>query len=337
MPEDTTAQNPVATSPTAAATAPSDPPEQDVTEESSASDASGDSSPAPGAKPKSLADVISKALGSAEDEPEDDKAEASPPEEKAEPAAEADPDEPEATQEEPAKVEKEDAEKFDERSLSAKAQKRFHELANEAKEYRGIVDEFKRYAGDETGWQNMRQLIRNHAENPAEAVPMLELLLDDARKRAGLVIQSDDIKQKLDDGLVDEPTALELEQARMAAQRSKAQAEAQAKTQAQQAQQAMVTALDHWEASVRSRLPDYDSYQSLVRAKVTEAAAKSYPKSPDEAVQMAQAALDDITSWVRQRVNPPQARKVSTSSGSSTKANAKPSSIRDIVNKHFPD
>jgi hypothetical protein len=284
-----------------------------------------------------LSDIISKALGPAEDEPEEEEAKESPPEEQAEPAEVAEPNEPEAKKEEPAKAEKDEAEKFDERSLSAKARKRFQELANEAKENRGIVDELKRYAGDEDGWRNMRLLIRNHAENPAEAVPMLEMLLNDARERAGLVVKSPDIRQKLDDGLVDEPTALELEQARVAAQRNKAAQEAQAREKAAESQQAMVTALDQWEASVRSRLPDYDSYQGLVRAKLSEAAMRTFPKSPDEAVQMAQSALDDITGWVKQRMTPVQPRKVATSSGSSTKASAKPRSLRDIIDKHFPD
>jgi len=323
-----------AESPTAADATPVEVSGADVAAESSPAshDASVESSPAKGEKKGTFSDAISKALGPLEEETEKEPAAESPAEAKAE-SAEKSADEPGGKKDEPATAEKKDESTFDDSSVKGKARERIEGLVREVKQYKPIVEELKRYAGDENGFNNMVALVRNHANNPAEAVPMLEMLLQDARERAGLVVKSADVKQKLDDGLIDEPTALELEQARVAKSQAKRDREAQAAQQITQAQQAKVTALNQWEQSVRTRNPDFDSISDRVRDRFISLATQQPPETDKDATALAQQAYDDVTAWVQQRI-PAKTQKVATSSGSSTsKATARPRSIKELVDR----
>ena len=321
-------------SPTTDATAPSGQPGADATAASSTAshDASAESSPAGGAKPRTLSDAISKALGPLEEDGESAATE-SPAE--AEAGSEAKSDEVSGgKKDEPAAAEKKDDQTLDESSLKGKARERIEQLAREVKQYKPVVEELKKLTGDERGFQNMLSLVRNHAENPAEAVPMLEMLLQDARERAGLVVKSADVRQKLDDGLIDEPTALELEQARVAKTRSQQEREAREAQRVQQAMQAQVTALDQWEKNIKERNPDFESLSDRVRDRFISLATQQRPESPEEATALAQQAYDDVTGWVQKRIPAKAPQKVATSSGSSTKqAGARPRSIQEIVNR----
>lgn len=328
-----TALNTSPDSPTGDAPAPSEQPGADVTADSSTAshDVSGESSPTEGVKKASFSDAISKALGPSEEDQETAAADA-PAEAKAGSEAKTD-DEPDGKKDDPAAPEKK-VESTEDGSLGKGAQARIRELNAELKQFKPIVEELKRYAGDENGFKNMMTLVRNHAENPAEAVPMLELLLQDARERAGLVVRSADIKQKLDDGLVDEPTALELEQARVAKQRAQQERESQTARQAQQQQVAKEAALNQWEKSIRERNPDFDAISDRVRDRLISLVTQQFPETPEDATALAQQAYDDVTGWLQKRLPAAKPQKVATSSGSSTnKAGARYRSITDLVNR----
>lgn len=277
-----------------------------------------------GDKPATLEDAISAALAAEEKEPES-QPEASPAEEKAE--SEPSVDAPEGKKEEPAQEEKKDDLNLD--ALSKKAQNRFRELANE----KAVLDEIRRFTGDDNGFNHFRDLLRLHAEDPAQAVPLLEKVLQDARSRAGLVVEADDIKQKLDDGLIDEPTALELSQARKAREHAQREAEQRKQQEAERAQEAQVLALNNWEKSVRERNPDYDSIAERVQDRFVALATKQYPRTTDEAVALANQAMADVTGWTKRVLPAKKPMKVATSSGSSAKVSAKPQSLEDIVNR----
>lgn len=324
----------VAESPTAADATPVEQLGADVQAESSTAshDASEESSPAKGAKKATLSDAISKALGPLEEETEGEAAAETPTDAKAESEAKS-ADEPGGKKDEPAAPEKKD-EPFDDSSLKGKARERIEGLVREVKQYKPIVETLRKYAGDENGLQNMVALVRNHAENPAEAVPMLEFLLKDARERAGLVVKSADVKQKLDDGLIDEPTALELEQGRAAKSKAKADAEARAAEQATQAQHAQVTALDAWEKNVKGRDPGFDGVSDRVRDRFIALATQNRPETPEDAVALAQQAYDEVIDWAKSRLPAAKPQKVATSSGSSTsKATARPKTINALVDR----
>lgn len=294
----------------------------DVTEESS---------PSTGDKPATLEDAISAAL--AEEKEPEPQADATPAEEtaKSEPSV----DEPEGKKEEPAQAEKKDDLNLD--ALSKKAQNRFRELSKENSEFRSTFDELTRYAGGEQGFHNFRELLRLHADDPAAAVPMLEQVLQDARTRAGLVVQSDDIRRKLDDGLVDEDSAVELEKARKERERVR-QREQQAVHErelqaAKQLQEAQVAALNAWEKNVKERNPDYDSMVDRVRDRFIALATQEPPRTPDEAVALSEQALKEVTQWAKRLVPAKKPTKVTAQSGSSAKVTAKPRNLDEVISR----
>jgi|DEB19_MinimDraft_3_1074340.scaffolds.fasta_scaffold11726_1 hypothetical protein len=280
-----------------------------------------------GVKPASLEDAISDALG--EEKVPEKQPEAPPAEEKAK--SEESVEEPEGNQEDPAPVEKKDDLNLD--ALSKKAQARFRELAKE----KAALDEIRRYAGDEQGFNGFRELLKLHAEDPAQAVPMLEKVLQDAKERAGLVVKSDDIRQKLDDGLIDDAAAVELEQSRRERERLKLKAEQAEQQRKQQEAQQLMTAqtegLNAWEKNVRERYPDFDNVADMVKDRLQALAMQEYPQTVEAAVALANQALADVTSRVKRLQPARSATKVHPSSGTSTKITAAPKSIEDIVNR----
>jgi len=325
MNTDNTAQNPSATPPSADDSAPVEQPGADVAAESStATPGVTEDSPTPaGAKPATLGEAIAKVLGPLEeDEAKSEAATETPTEAKAESEEKSD-DEPAGKKDEPASVEKKDD--LDLTKVSQKTRARIEELARENKSLRGVVAEIKQYTGDD-GFAGFRELVKLHAEEPAEAVPMLEKLLNDARERAGLVVKSDDIKRKLDEGVIDDGTAVELEQARAEKQRQKQKV-------ATHAEQSMVRALDTWEKNVKERNPDFDDVVDLVRDRFVAKLTRKPAATPEEAVATAQEAFDEVTGKLRKFQPKPAERKVNTSSGPSAKALPKPRSIEDIVNR----
>jgi hypothetical protein len=148
-----------------------------------------------------------------------------------------------------------------------------------------VQEMFQSVGGSEQGFTNMRHLIKSYDADPAAAVPMLEMLLTDARKRAGLVIHSPELlteAQKLDqqvqDGMMEQADAdrrkqelLELQQARTVSERTKQQQQAerdrQQRAQGQQKQQSAIneikTAADAWRKETVAKDPDYLALESL--------------------------------------------------------------------------
>jgi hypothetical protein len=323
------AQTSATDSPSAASLAPAEHSGADVTEESSTSsrdDASGDSSPAAGEKTVTLHDIIAKGFGPTEDEDTSETAAESPTEAKAKSEEKSD-DEPQAKQDGPAKVEKKD-DAFDESSLSEKARQRFQHLRNEAKQ----LDEVRRLTGDDAGFQNFVSLLRTMDSDPAQAVTMLEQLTGTLREQAGMVVKSEDIRSRLDDGAIDEATALELEQARSEKARLVKQREAEA---AQQSSQATLNLLQAWRKNTAERDPGFEAIEDRVQDRAKLLVYQENPTTPDEFVAIAQKAYDEITGWARAKFAPAKPMKVATSSGSSTKGTAKPRSVLEIVQAHL--
>jgi hypothetical protein len=285
----------------------------------------------PGDKPATLEDAISAAL--AEEKEPEPQPEAPPAKEKAD--SEKTDDEPEGKQDEPAQVEKKDDLNLD--ALSKKAQTRFRELSKENQTLRTQFDELTHYTGGEQGFDNFKTLLKLHAEDPVQAVPLLEKVLEDAKQRAGLVIQSDDIKRKLDDGVVDEATARELEQSRKDRERTqqklKAEAESRQKLESERLLNSQTAAMNAWESNIRGRDPEYDNIADLVKDRFQALATAEYPETPADAVAMVDKAYKEVTQRLRKLAPAKQPMKVAASSGSSAKVSAKPKSIEDVIDR----
>jgi hypothetical protein len=167
--------------------------------------------------------------------------------------------------------------------------RREHELTQAVERLRpdsAVVQELRQsVGGNEQGFANMRHLIRSFDSDPRNAVPMLEMLLGDARKRAGLVLQSPELlheaqslDQQVRDGLLEPGAAtrrkhelLELEQARAGARQTTAKLEAERMRQqaerTQQQQSAVVHEINqaetNWAADKLKSDPDFKAVQTL--------------------------------------------------------------------------
>jgi hypothetical protein len=163
--------------------------------------------------------------------------------------------------------------------------KREHELTVQVEKSKPALDVVREMmqsvGGSEQGFTNMRHLIKSFDVNPAGAVPMLETLLNDAKKRAGLVVSSPELKteeQKLEeqirDGVIDAESAerrrqelLELQQARLVREQAEAQRQAQSQREqqakAQQAIQDLNQTEARWVADKQKADPDYPAVQNL--------------------------------------------------------------------------
>ena len=148
-----------------------------------------------------------------------------------------------------------------------------------------VQEMYQSVGGDQQGFTNMRTLIREFDANPDKAIPMLEVLIADAKKRAGMVLQSPELlteSQNLDkqveEGLIDQPAAdkrkselLELQKSRTATERTAAQQQAerdrQQRAQSEQATQQAVTEINQAEASWSEAKaksdPDFKAVQTL--------------------------------------------------------------------------
>ena len=124
-----------------------------------------------------------------------------------------------------------------------------------------VADEFRQYAGDEAGFQTMRQIVRAYAVDPAASVPVLEQMLQDARERAGLVVVDADLKARLESGELDETAATELQKTRVEANTAKNRLKQTEQTQQQRAEQEasqeLSNSLNSWEERIRESDPDF--------------------------------------------------------------------------------
>lgn len=237
---------------------------------------------------------------------------------------------------------------------------RFEAQVKELTPKAALVDEFRSHAGDEAGFQTMRQIIRAYATDPAASVPILEQMLTDARQRGGLVVTSPDltarlteIDQQVADGVLDETVAAkwkadlgDVEKARVNGKTAQArltqQEQAQQKARATAAQQARVEALNQWEENIRSRDPSFGN--------VTDVNDPEHGKSVADQVLMAirlkasdhpQATTEDLIAEANRvhrlaksrLTGPPRQQRVMTAAGSSVTATRKPMSVRDAMDQ----
>ncbi len=221
-----------------------------------------------------------------------------------------------------------------------------------------LADIRRSVGGSEQGFNNMRHLIRSFESDPKGAVPMLQLLLGDAMKRAGLVLQSPDLMREageLDrqvrDGSV-QPTAaekrrrelLELEQARVSTRQTTARAQAeQARQQTERVQGELTRATQAinqteagWAADKLRSDPDYAAVQRLHGVFAQQNALDFFNQhqrlpSATEAVALLEKSLSEAKAEAGRFRPKPRALSPVTggSNGSSGKTRQQPASEYD--------
>jgi hypothetical protein len=224
------------------------------------------------------------------------------------------------------------------------------EQIEQAKPDREFVREiFDSCGGNQKGVDNIRNLIKVNDSNPAEAVPMFKMLLDDAMKRAGMVLQSpeltgeaSELQKQLDDGLIDQTAfdkrtkeLLELEQVRTGQKRAQAQTEAQRqeqqRAQAEAKQLAQKQSIDKTEGSwVDAKLksdPDFKAVETVYSAFAQKNALdfvkenNRWPTTAKEIEGILEKSLKQAKDEAAKFRPKPKARQATTSEGNGSSGN----------------
>jgi hypothetical protein len=148
----------------------------------------------------------------------------------------------------------------------------------------------------------------------------------------------DDLRQQVDNGLMPEDAARELVRSRHQANIATAQVQELSQTQAVERQQAAATsirtAVATWETGVQARDPDYGAKQAAVQRYAQALIAEhGAPRSPQEALSLAEKALDEVNkTFTAFRPAPKPTLRVPTGGQTPTNALApEPKSLMDAV------
>lgn len=215
-----------------------------------------------------------------------------------------------------------------------------------------VAREFRHYAGDEAGFQTMRNIVRAYATDPAASVPVLENMLADARQRAGLEVTSPDLKarlaeidQQVADGLLDETVAAKWKADISGTEQVRAKTKQVQEQQAQQRQaeargqiRSAENALNAWEENIRERDPDFGdvtdaddpNHGKSVADQVFDGLCLFQQRKPEANQEQIMAEVARIYSLAKSRLanRGGPMRKVITSHSSSVTAKPKPTSVR---------
>ena len=219
---------------------------------------------------------------------------------------------------------------------------RFKQLIDQRNQYRETAQEYDRIkdfmqlnsisAEDATEGFRIMALMKN---NPTEAFKELRGKLSSLANASGIAL-SKDLKQKVDDGYIDEASARELSRTRAELARQKQLVEREAQQRQEMTQNQLVDRITEdvtdWEAEVREKDPDYDiisdEIDDRVRAMVAE---RGRPSNSEEAILYAQEAYNTVSDRHRRRTPQPKAMKAAKSGKLSGSPEAKPQSLREAI------
>lgn len=163
-------------------------------------------------------------------------------------------------------------------------------------------------------------------------------LVQQALEATGQAVPND-LRTQVDDGEMTEAAAQEVARHRYAAQRANAQAETTRgqvqQQQAQQTQNAVLNAVNDWTTQVQASDPDFDLKSGALR-RVSQAivAERGLPQTPDQAVQYAQEAYDEVTTMFRKANPRPKATRPQPSASATSKRSGvapAPTSLEDVI------
>ena len=266
------------------------------------------------------------------------------------------------TEEQTAEAEGEGEEQTDE-NLPFNKHPRFRQLIQERNEYRNMAEEYRPVADEYRKIESYMASNNLLPQEVAQGFEIMALIKNDpftARQRLVQYVQMldqvtgdgplpNDLRAEVEQGYITEQRARELAQMRhrqqytqarsqMDLQRQQAEAQRQMAMQQQQAHQqlfeAQKGAVSTWEADIRAKDPDYSRIQPWVFKELRLLSQDSPPRSPQEAVALAQQAYKSVKDGLR-RLNPqrsgtlPTARSEQSASGGS--AGPQPSSMLEAI------
>ncbi len=239
---------------------------------------------------------------------------------------------------------------------------RWQEMVRERNQLREQVEQYKTGAQeyqkiqsfmDENGLttQQVAQAIQTVAlmkKDPASARQALAQELDVLDRQLGEKLP-DDLQRDVEEGYVTEERAKELarlrnqqtrtqQQVQEERRRAQQQQERFQRQQGQQALQQQQQAVRSWEQNIKSRDPDFERIQPLVYKELRLLTREGMdrgrpPRTPDEAVQLAERAYNNVKEQVRKIQPRPATRSgpSSKASGGTAGSSAQPQSLQDAV------
>ena len=162
---------------------------------------------------------------------------------------------------------------------------------------------------DQSDFENGLKMMTLMKNDPEKALEALEPYYQALLKANGKVLP-EDIQQKLEAGLIDQDTAtaMSVDRARNAHLTSKLEAERNRQTKAEEERQRnevartqyeittqMTSAVTKWETEWGAKDVDYPTLMPLVRDRVAQLARATPPKTPEDAVKLAEDARKQIT------------------------------------------
>jgi len=178
------------------------------------------------------------------------------------------------------------------------------------------------------------QVMAMMKNSPLEAYKAIKAYAERLAPYAGDVLP-DDIRSKVDDGFIDSETAKELAalkaEREFMAQRNQQAQQVYAEQQVQANAKAMHDAVVSWEVSEKSRDPDWSAKYEMVMDRTKVLLQQGQPRTPSEAIEIAQRALADVNSRLRPLAGRSTSLKSPTSSLSSANTHTKPRSLEEVV------
>ena len=219
---------------------------------------------------------------------------------------------------------------------------RFKQLIEQRNQYRESADEYNRITdfmrdnslSPEDAAEGFRVMALMKA-NPAEAYKELQSKMQQLADASGINIPKD-LRQRVEDGYIDEDSAKELSRARAELNREKQLRESEynqrLQMQTNQTIDRITEDVTDWEAEIKEKDPDYDlkseEIDDRVRAMVAE---RGRPTNSEQAIQFAQEAYETVSERHKRRSPQPRAMKAAKSGKLSGSPEAKPQSLREAI------
>jgi hypothetical protein len=240
---------------------------------------------------------------------------------------------------------------------------RFKEVISQRNALKGELGEaaekLRQYEPDAQQWGNVREFMQHNNlsdQDVLDGFRMMALLRTDPLQGRAAMAQylaevdaalglrlPDDLLEDVESGYISEERAVELAQMRARTQGFEAQALAQnqlaERTQAEQAQQAisqrMTSAAEAWEASRRSRDPDFEAKADLIadRMRSIAQAERLQPRTPEDITALLDRAHADVTTHLKRFV--PATRPINrpTAASPATSAAPAPTTMREAIER----
>lgn len=351
-------------------------PAKDQTEESSAEveelaqDGAGeepvaDSSTASDEKGEDLESIVSKALGSeiTDDEGIEDEGDgepagesSAPGEGEAESEAEEAAEQSEQPESETGEVTNDDLLKMLDQLRDEKAPlhkiERFKEVISENKRLSEDNEALRQYQEHVSNIAHAAQRMGIESEDMAKFMSWPMQLAQDPESAIGFLREftsrwesqlghqlPDDLRQKVEEGYLDEETASEL--ARLRASKGLTQRQLDAERQNREAEQAkehrrgIAQAVDDWQAQIKARDPDYtEAKHGFVRTELKAIVAdRGLPKDKETALKWAKEAYDTVTSRMGATRPTPRAVRQTPGRPAQSPSKAPPESMAEAIQR----